>query len=445
MSPRALIGIVLATALCGCSGNESAATKQIQERPEFAEAITLVPEANFEPSKPCVAYPHPGGRIANFGGNLLWADDKTGADAAELLRNNKLGRYNVFDSGGRTWTCFIFAPGFRGAVDKAAGEMKDKSLKLPDVGEGQPALAIAYRTNIRLTYTNQYESDLPEKGKSKILATTCEYDVAFFAENLSASGKGKCEGKWFMDNDTGKWTVMNFEVHDPDILLQRHVSGIAMGNMVISRDFQNGAPVEPGTSFNNPPTAVSLMANYTKGEVGSDLANISIWSRGGATRYDGCADIAIRFAVGWVECKPASTLNPGDYEFHLQINGQPKGVYPFTVTNEHISRLSITNTLIARTIENEQPVGGGAPLVAPSTAAIYVSYTDGEPYRDVVTMKVTTEDGQEITRCSDLTVQYANGNFWCNPSYQFSAGRYRFVVAVNNREIGSYAFLVVHP
>jgi TPM domain len=82
-------------------------------------------------------------------------------------------------------------------------------------------MPIAKRDDLRITWQNAYETDIPGKGPTKVVAVTCTYRIhtSGHVTGISTEGSGSCQGKWFFDNDTGEWRQESLHLSDPPFLI----------------------------------------------------------------------------------------------------------------------------------------------------------------------------------------------------------------------------------
>ena len=82
---------------------------------------------------------------------------------------------------------------------------------------GALVIPVGQRICSRWTYVNHYESPILGRGNAKVFAGTFSYTMKPLADGVQFSGDGTASVKMYLNPDNGQWTVMDFELHDPQL------------------------------------------------------------------------------------------------------------------------------------------------------------------------------------------------------------------------------------
>jgi len=80
-------------------------------------------------------------------------------------------------------------------------------------------LIVGNRTGVHWTFSNVYDADIPTKGKVKVFSGSFTYTINSTATDISFGSDGSASIKMFLDPDNGKWTIVDFPMHEPSITL----------------------------------------------------------------------------------------------------------------------------------------------------------------------------------------------------------------------------------
>jgi hypothetical protein len=83
--------------------------------------------------------------------------------------------------------------------------------------DGRKMIAFASRGDLKFEYESAYETEIPLKGKTQVVALKFSYDLKPTLPDLKVPTRGTGAAKAYFDRDTGEWQFMNFELHDPDV------------------------------------------------------------------------------------------------------------------------------------------------------------------------------------------------------------------------------------
>ena len=78
----------------------------------------------------------------------------------------------------------------------------------------------ARRVFDRWTYENRYQAQTAAQGAVKVFAGTFSYHFESKLPGVSFSGPGAGTVKLFLNPDNGQWTIADYNLHDPTIMLE---------------------------------------------------------------------------------------------------------------------------------------------------------------------------------------------------------------------------------
>lgn len=362
---RRIWGLSLAFGLAltayACSESDSEALKLLTAEKTFSAPIALrLPQRDDSVSMADLIAGRQPPDASGCNGSLLQnvavenADGIPGDQIQKLLLNNWARRTQLQMADNRA-DCIVYNDGLDKIVQTYRADLHDTSA--PAADDIDIHMPFAVRENVKITYQNQYETDLPGKGHSKVLAVTCSYRLrlATGVGNVQAPGEGKCEGKWYFDNDTGQWKVVSLELTDPPLKIADEpapsirtfvyakaadggqrlveeglVSTIKFGRVFVAAEVRGDDPIGADTTFLQPASPV-LFAYYEGAAVDVDYIYATLSQ--GDTQLTRCENLVLANRDGHYWCRYNPQLAPGDYRYELFLNGKSVGTYNFTVSS----------------------------------------------------------------------------------------------------------------
>lgn len=157
--------------------------------------------------------------VANFNGRLL---SETPNATSRESAFSVLDGMGFFETRTRTITsrfapqiyhCHVFSDRMK--------EWTDHHPELLDPSKDPPGLAFAERSEPVFEFQNEYRTELPLKGQVPVVSLRFNYALHPLMRGLAASGRGAGAAKAFLDSDSGLWSFLEFQLHDPDIVYTR--------------------------------------------------------------------------------------------------------------------------------------------------------------------------------------------------------------------------------
>ncbi len=231
------------------------------------------------------------------------------------------------------------------------------------------------------------------------------------------------EGTGFVENVAGNlFTAAIYGIFLPIMVIWNFVKFRTGENDL--GEFSFGTPTAPDTAHDGAVANVDAGKpdSVVRNKVNADLQSLLATPEG---KRVGIAIVAVVCVIGvlvWWNTRTATN----------------------NTTVSSVGTISLTNAVIAQSIQNNQPVGQTAYFMAPATPALFATFINGRANSDVVKISVWS-GGSLITSCNDTTIISVNGNVWCSISAPLSAGNYAFQLAVNGQLMGTYPFTVTAP
>jgi hypothetical protein len=155
--------------------------------------------------------------VMNFTGKLVSEDDPDSTSKQSAF--GVLDGLGFFDIRSRTITSRFSPQIFHCHVfNDRLTQWMNEHTDLLDTTKEQPGLVFAERVNPTFEFENEYRTELPLKGQVPMVSVRFTYEMRPTMPGLTPTGRGSGAAKAFLDSDTGRWTFLEFQLQDSNIM-----------------------------------------------------------------------------------------------------------------------------------------------------------------------------------------------------------------------------------